>query len=481
MIKFYNTIERKKVDFNPLVNGKISLYTCGPTVYDFAHIGNFRAYIFEDLLRRTLEFCDYEVFHVMNLTDIDDKTINKANIESIPLKEFTDKYIQAFHEDVYRLNIIPAHHYPRATEFIDGMIGMIQTLEKKGYTYTTDDGSVFFKISNYKDYGKLANLQLEDLVLGERVENDEYEKEEMRDFALWKSHKKEEGDIFWESPWGKGRPGWHIECSVMSTDYLGDHFDIHCGGVDNIFPHHENEIAQSEVLTGKTFARYWVHTAFLRIGGNRMGKSEQNFIFVRDALKDHSAEAIRHFLVSAHYRSPLDYNATSLSDSDSAIRRLNNCLERIGPYSELADSEVSTSDSEITRAAAEMLTNFELAMDEDFNTALAMGEIYKLVGHVNRFLTQEKLIQVDRVALGIAYQSLIKVCMVLGIYSELESIPNGNTQLVDQLMELVIDIRNDSRLRKDWVMADKVRDRLHEVGIELRDTPSGTNWEWRGD
>jgi cysteinyl-tRNA synthetase len=337
---------------------------------------------------------------------------------------------------------------------------------------------IYYRIHKFLDYGKLSNRKPEDLLSGARVDINK-RKENPRDFDLWKNVKPNEPS--WSCPWGCGRPGWHIECSAMAIKHLGESIDIHAGGQDLQFPHHENEIAQSEVLTGKTFARYWVHTAFLRIGGNRMGKSEQNFIFVRDALKDYSAEAIRHFLVSAHYRSPLDYNVTSLSDSDSAIRRLNNCLERIRPYSELADSEISTNDSEITLATAEMVTNFELAMDEDFNTALAMGEIYKLVGHVNRFLMQEKLIQVDRVALGVVYQSLVKVCMVLGIYTELESMTNGNTRLVNQLMELVIDIRDDSRLRKDWVMADKVRDRLHEVGIELQDTPSGTNWEWRGN
>ncbi|MEE3195316.1 MAG: DALR domain-containing protein, partial [Candidatus Poribacteria bacterium] len=277
---------------------------------------------------------------------------------------------------------------------------------------------------------------------------------------------------------GCGRPGWHIECSAMAIKHLGESIDIHAGGQDLQFPHHENEIAQSEVLTGKTFARYWIHMAFLRIGGNRMGKSEQNFIFVRDALKDYSAETIRHFLVSAHYRSPLDYNGTSLSDSDSAIRRLNNCLSRIRSYSEFAGSGIDIGNSEIDHATSAMLTDFGLAMDEDFNTALAMGEIYKMVGHVNRFLAQEKLIHADQVALGVAYQSLIKVCMVLGIYTELESTTNGNTRLVNQLMELVIDIRNDSRSRKDWMMADKVRDQLHEIGIELQDTPSGTNWKW---
>ncbi|MBB17637.1 cysteine--tRNA ligase [Candidatus Poribacteria bacterium] len=476
-LRIYNSLTNQIDEFIPIEDGKVSMYNCGPTVYDYFHIGNARTFLVADIIRRYLEYKGYQVKFVQNFTDIDDKIINRANEEGVSASQLSSRYIEAYFEDSEKLGIRPADVHPKATDHIPEIIQLIERMVDKGIAYEVD-GDIYYRIHKFLDYGKLSNRKPEDLLSGARVGIDK-RKENPRDFDLWKNVKPNEPS--WSCPWGCGRPGWHIECSAMAIKHLGESIDIHAGGQDLQFPHHENEIAQSEVLTGKTFARYWVHTAFLRIGGNRMGKSEQNFIFVRDALKDHSAEAIRHFLVSAHYRSPLDYNATSLSDSDSAIRRLNNCLERIGPYSELADSEVSTSDSEITRAAAEMLTNFELAMDEDFNTALAMGEIYKLVGHVNRFLTQEKLIQVDRVALGIAYQSLIKVCMVLGIYSELESIPNGNTQLVDQLMELVIDIRNDSRLRKDWVMADKVRDRLHEVGIELRDTPSGTNWEWRGD
>jgi cysteinyl-tRNA synthetase len=411
---------------------------------------------------------------VQNFTDIDDKIINRANEEGVSASQLSSKYIDAYFEDSQKLRIRPADVHPKATDHIPEMIQLIERMIDKGIAYEVD-GDIYYRIHKFLDYGKLSNRKPEDLLSGARVDIDK-RKENPRDFDLWKSVKPDEPS--WPCPWGCGRPGWHIECSAMAIKHLGESIDIHAGGQDLQFPHHENEIAQSEVLTGKTFARYWIHTAFLRIGGNRMGKSEQNFIFVRDALKNYSAETIRHFLVSAHYRSPLDYNGTSLSDSDSAIRRLNNCLSRIRSYSEFAGSGIDIGDSEIDHATSAMLTNFGLAMDEDFNTALAMGEIYKMVGHVNRFLAQEKLIHADQVALGVAYQSLIKVCMVLGIYTELESITNGNARLVNQLMELVIDIRNDSRLRKDWVMADKVRDRLHEIEIELQDTPSGTNWKW---
>ena len=476
-LRIYNSLTNQIDEFVPIEDGKVSMYNCGPTVYDYFHIGNARTFLIADIMRRYLEYKGYQVKFVQNFTDIDDKIINRANEEGVSTSQLSNRYIEAYFEDSGKLGIRPADVHPKATDHIPEIIQLIERMVDKGIAYEVD-GDIYYRIHKFLDYGKLSNRKPEDLLSGARVGINK-RKENPRDFDLWKNVKPNEPS--WSCPWGCGRPGWHIECSAMAIKHLGESIDIHAGGQDLQFPHHENEIAQSEVLTGKTFARYWVHTAFLRIGGNRMGKSEQNFIFVRDALKDYSAEAIRHFLVSAHYRSPLDYNATSLSDSDSAIRRLNNCLERIRPYSELADSGISTNDSEIILATAEMVTNFELAMDEDFNTALAMGEIYKLVGHVNRFLTQEKLIQVDQVALGVVYQSLIKVCMVLGIYTELESMTNGNTRLVNQLMELVIDIRNDSRLRKDWVMADKVRDRLYEVGIELRDTPSGTNWEWRGD
>ena len=476
-LRIYNSLTNRVDEFVPIEDGKVSMYNCGPTVYDYFHIGNARTFLIADVIRRYLEYKGYRVKFVQNFTDIDDKVINRANEEGVSASQLSSKYIDAYFEDSKKLGIRPADVHPKATDHIPEIIQLIERMVDKGIAYEVD-GDIYYRIHKFLDYGKLSNRKPEDLLSGARVDINK-RKENPRDFDLWKNVKPNEPS--WSCPWGCGRPGWHIECSAMAIKHLGESIDIHAGGQDLQFPHHENEIAQSEVLTGKTFARYWVHTAFLRIGGNRMGKSEQNFIFVRDALKDYSAEAIRHFLVSAHYRSPLDYNATSLSDSDSAIRRLNNCLERIRPYSELADSGISTNDSEIILATAEMVTNFELAMDEDFNTALAMGEIYKLVGHVNRFLTKEKLIQVDQVALGVVYQSLIKVCMVLGIYTELESMADGNTRLVNQLMELVIDIRNDSRLRKDWVMADKVRDRLHEVGIELQDTPSGTNWEWRGD
>ena len=460
MIKFYNTIDRKKVNFTPMVDGKISLYTCGPTVYNFAHIGNFRAYIFEDLLRRTLEFCDYEVLHVMNLTDIDDKTINKANLEKIPLKEFTDKYIAAFYEDVEALNILPAHHYPRATEFIDGMIGMIQDLESKGYTYTTEDGSVFFKISQYKDYGRLANLQVEDLLLGERVENDEYEKEEMRDFALWKSYKKEEGDIFWESPWGKGRPGWHIECSVMSTHYLGNHFDIHCGGVDNIFPHHENEIAQSCCATDEKFVNYWLHNEHLLVDNQKMSKSLGNFYTIRDLIeKGYTPQSIRYTLLSTHYRQKLNFTLDKLTGSQKSINKIKELKRRAKLIS---DDKIEGCD--FKDESSKMILNFSNCLKNDLNISGALGEMFIWINLVFKELDANN---VSFTGSLLIVETLESIDRVLGILESENNIKHG-----DKIADL-LEKRAEARQNKDWNLADKIREEIDALGYVVEDTDQG--------
>ena len=460
MIKFYNTIERKKVNFVPISDDKILLYTCGPTVYDFAHIGNFRAYIFEDLLRRTLEFCDYKVLHVMNLTDIDDKTINKANNESTPLKEFTDKYIKAFHEDVIRLNIIPAHHYPRATEFIDGMILMIQDLEKKGYTYTTEDGSVFFKVSQYENYGKLANIQFEDLVLGERVENDEYGKEEMRDFALWKGYKKEEGDIFWNSPWGKGRPGWHIECSVMSAHYLGPHFDIHCGGVDNIFPHHENEIAQSCCATGEKFVNYWLHNEHLLVDNQKMSKSLGNFYTIRDLLdKGFTSESIRFTLISTHYRQKLNFTLEKLKNSQKSINKIKELKRRI----ELIEDSQNKGE-DFNQESSKMIAEFTKCLKNDLNISGALGEMFIWINKAFKHLDDNNISSIGKKNI---IESLDLIDKVLGVINSSSDIQNSNE--IEDLLEK----RRQAREDKDWELADKIRGEIDALGYTVEDTDQG--------
>ena len=340
--------------------------------------------------------------------------------------------------------------------------------------YTKKRGDVYYRVTRFDGYGKLSNRNLEDLLTGARVEINE-KKEDPRDFDLWKAAKP--GEPWWKSPWGEGRPGWHIECSAMVMKHLGHTIDIHAGGQDLLFPHHENEIAQSEAVTGKPFANYWVHTAFLRIDGNRMGKSEGNFIFIRDALSEYNAETVRHFLLSAHYRHPLDYNSKSLSESASAIRRLQTCLDRIRPF-ELSLDENQSIDSNMTNAISQMEIKFEQAMDNDFNTASAMGSVYTFVGYLNRRLQEASSLEsqnTNEIGFGQAYRTLTKICQVLGIYNPQQSLTN-NDSLVEGLMNLVLELRQSARQQKDWATADQIRDQLTQIGIELNDSKSGTNW-----
>ena len=460
-MKFYNTLHRKKEDFQPLEKGKVTLYTCGPTVYDYAHIGNFRAYIFEDLLRRYLEYSGYDVLQVMNITDIDDKTIRRSIEEKMSLEDFTDKYTSSFYEDVETLKIIPAHHYPRATEFIPQMIETIKQLEDKGFTYTTEDGSVFFKISQFSDYGKLANLNPDQLKSGERVEDDEYGKEEGRDFALWKGFKPQDGDVNWDSPWGKGRPGWHIECSVMSTHYLSNHFDIHCGGVDNIFPHHENEIAQSCAASGETFVNYWLHNEHLLVEGQKMSKSMGNFYTLRDLLeKGCSSEALRYTLISTHYRSKLNFTFEKVKVAQKCINKLRELKRRLKKIDNEED-EVLNSETET------MLSKFSEKLGDDLNISGALGELFIWVNYLFAELDNDKL---DCCSAKGALSALRKIDSVLGV------IDCANLEVDDIIHELIKD-REKARSDKNWEKADEVRKQLDELGIVLDDTPEGTIWK----
>ena len=421
-MKFYNTIRRKKEEFIPIKKGKVSLYTCGPTVYDYAHIGNLRAFLFEDILRRYLDYSGYDVLHVMNITDIDDKTIRKSIEEKRSLIDFTNEYTEAFFMDLKTLNILPAHHYPRATDFVSQMIDMISDLERKGYTYALEDGSVFFKISKFKNYGKLANLDPEQLLSGDRVADDEYEKKEGRDFALWKGYKREDGDVFWESPWGKGRPGWHIECSVMSTSYLGEHFDIHCGGVDNIFPHHENEIAQSCAATDKPFVNYWLHNEHLLVDGSKMSKSEGNFYRLRELLaKDFSPEAIRYTLLSAHYRSKLNFTFEKIQASQKSINRLRELKRRL-----MLIPEDGNSMSEELKIS-QMLDGFSSKMSDDLNISGALGELFLWVGEVFTLLDSS---MVNYSSAQDAVLAINKIDRVLGVL-------NADVRVVEKAINLL--------------------------------------------
>ncbi len=477
-LKIYNSLTRQLEEFVPLHEGEVLMYSCGPTVYDYFHIGNARTFLISDIVRRYLEYKGYAVTLVQNLTDIDDKIINRANEQGIDTSRLAQKYVDAYFEDSSRLGIRAADVHPRATEHIAEIIALIQTLIDKQAAYEID-GDVYYRVNHFAEYGKLSHRKPEDLLAGARVEIDE-RKEDARDFDLWKKSKAEEP--WWDSPWGKGRPGWHIECSAMAMKHLGETIDIHAGGHDLLFPHHENEIAQSEVATGKTFARYWLHVAFLQIDGRRMGKSESNFIFVHDAVEQYAPEAIRHFLISAQYRHPLDYNPTSLSESSSAVRRLSNCIDALGPYRDVEEdtsAELNDADAASLRDGLDtMRQNFESTMDDDFNTAGALGAIFKFVGEVNQFLaaTGDQSSDVGRSVLSQAYNSLVEVCGVLGIYAEEEGASDEHAALTEALMTLILEVRQDARQRKDWATADKIRDQLDALNVELQDSRTGTTW-----
>ena len=470
-MKIYNSMSRQLEDFVPLNPEQVTIYSCGPTVYDYIHMGNARTALVTDIIRRYLVYKGYSVKLVQNLTDIDDKIIRRAAELSMSAKQLAQENGEAYFEDSQRLGIQPADVHPKATEHIQEMIDLIQILIDTGAAYVIE-GSVYYRVNQFAGYGKLSHRKPEDLLAGARVEIDE-RKEDPRDFDMWKAAKP--GEPSWDSPWGKGRPGWHIECSAMAMKHLGKTIDIHAGGEDLLFPHHENEIAQSELATGVPFARYWMHIAFLKIDGKRMGKSEKNFIFLRDALDHYPTEVIRHFLISAHYRHPLDYNQESLTKSEGALRRLNNCLEALKKY----DADVERGeivDAPLQHAVQTMKAQFTQAMDTDFNTAQALGAIFSLVSEVNKALSSRH--DIENRVFAEAYQALSETCQVLGIYSPEPQNSNGNIETkLEPLVDLLLEIRQDARNRKDWETSDKIRDRLIELNIEIKDTREGTTWK----
>ena len=464
-MKFYNTINRKKEDFKPIKDGEVKLYTCGPTVYNYAHIGNFRAYIFEDLLRRSLEFSGYNVYQVMNITDIDDKTIRRSIEDKVSLNDLTDKYTDAFFEDLDKLNILKAHEYPRATKFVKEIIEMIETLEKKGYAYKVDDGSVFFRVSKFSEYGRLANLNPDEMKVGGRVDNDEYEKEEIRDFALWKGYKQEDGPVSWDSPWGKGRPGWHIECSVMSTHYLGSSFDIHCGGVDNIFPHHENEIAQSKCALDDKFVNYWLHNEHLLVDSQKMSKSLGNFFTIRDILnKGYKPEALRYVLISSHYRQKLNFTLSRLDDAQKAINKLRELNRRLNNI----NSEGEGVGSKIEEINNLVIEQFRLSLEDDLSISEALGALYKWVNKVFVLLDSNNINKIESKA---CVEVLSRIDLVLGVV-------DSKSDLSPEMKKLISD-RELARKNKDWQESDRIRDLLKSKGVLIEDTPEGTTWKFK--
>jgi cysteinyl-tRNA synthetase len=457
-IRFFNTFSRQIEEFVPLEPGIVRLYTCGPTVYNFAHIGNFRAYIFEDLLQRHLEYRGFRVIRVMNLTDVDDKTIRGCRAAGIPLAEFTQPFKKAFFEDLDALRIKRAEFFPEATaaDHIARMISMISTLVEKGHAYRADDGSVYFRIRSFPAYGHLAHIVLDELQSGVRVRSDEYEKENVGDFALWKAWDQADGDVCWESPWGRGRPGWHIECSAMATGILGPQIDIHCGGEDNIFPHHEAEIAQSECVTGLQFSRYWLHCKHLQVEGSKMAKSAGNFFTLRDLTleKGWTGREVRYALLSVKYREPLNFTIEGLSAARSALARLDEWNRRICELSDTANTA--------TYAITTDLKAFGSALDDDLNISSALAAVFDVVRETNRRIDLGELTPSE--AKGLV-EWLKGVQSVLAMEPEVEEIPREVHALVEQ--------RSQARAGKDWKSSDSLRDQIQALGWTVKDSKDG--------
>ena len=457
-LRLSNTLSRRREPFEPIRPGQVALYTCGPTVYDMAHIGNLRTFIFEDLLKRYLIYQGFRVTHVMNITDVDDKTIERALREGRTLAELTDYYTRQFVEDTKTLNLLPPDHLPRATEYIPQMVAAIEQLVDNGHAYVAEDGSVFFDVSSFPPYGRLANLDPDQLRAGERVAQDDYEKGEARDFALWKAHKETDGDNAWPSPWGQGRPGWHMECSIMSTHLLGDHFDIHCGGVDNIFPHHENEIAQSQSLKSTPFVNFWLHSEHLIVDGKKMSKSLGNYYTLRDILaRDVSPEAVRYTLLSTHYRQRLNFTFSKLQESQKAINRLRELATRLGAVvPDQSGAAPEPPDAQV-----------EASMDDDLNIAGALGAIF---GWARELFTRMDAGELSGEGARTALDALTRYDNLLGV------IFTGSQPAADQRIAELVSAREAARKAGDWERADALRTELREEGIVLEDSPTGTRW-----
>jgi cysteinyl-tRNA synthetase len=462
-LALYDTLRRKQVALEPLEPGHVRMYTCGPTVHDYAHIGNLRTFLFEDMLRRVLAARGYHVTQVMNLTDVDDKIIAKARAAGEPIAEYTRRYTEAFFEDLATLRVERAEHYPTATGHIAEMVELIQRLEAAGHAYRTDDGSIWFRISTFPEYGKLSRIDLSGMRDGARVESDEYDKENPKDFALWKAAGT--GEEAWDTELGRGRPGWHIECSAMSMAYLGETFDVHTGGVDNVFPHHENEIAQSEAATGKPFARHWLHAEHLIVDGQKMAKSLGNFFTLRDLLeRGYSPRAIRYLLLSVHYRQQLNFTFAGLEQAAASIERLTAFAQRVEELPR--DGEP---DLRLAERSAAARAELDAALDDDLNTSRALGVVFEWLRDVNRALDEGRGTAVDRPALESVLGAFDAVYAVLG--------PDPGEREVDAGVEELIAEREAARRDRDWARADALRDRLAELGILLEDTPAGPRWK----
>lgn len=460
-MKVFNTMTRRKEEFVPVDEKLVRIYACGPTVYNYIHIGNARPLCVFDVLRRYMQYRGYNVKFVQNFTDVDDKIINRANEEGLTFEEVSEKYIKEFWTDAHGLNFKDADVHPKATENIEEIIEIIKTLEEKGYAYAVD-GDVYFRTLKFNGYGKLSHQPIEDLQSGARIAVGE-KKEDPLDFALWKGAK--EGEPYWDSPWGKGRPGWHIECSAMNRKYLGNTIDIHCGGQDLIFPHHENEIAQSEAANGEPFAKYWMHNGYINVDNVKMSKSLGNFKTVREIADAYGYEVIRYFLISSHYRSPINYSLEIIEQCKSALERLYTCRESLDFA--IKNAKVTDTDGELIKLIDSRKEQFITAMDDDLNTADGLSAIFELVKDINTKILDK---EVSKEVCEHAAEIFDELCDVLGI------LYNRKSNDLDSGIEELIKQRQEARANKDWATADRIRDELKEKGIILKDTPQGVTW-----
>ena len=456
-LRFYNTLSKKIEKFNPISKDIVKIYTCGPTVYDMAHIGNFRTFLFEDLLKRFLIYKGYNVYHVMNITDVDDKTIKRAKKDRKLFEELTSKYSKQFMEDIEYLKIFPADVYPRATDHIEEMIQMIVKLEKDGIAYLSKDNSIYYQLSKDDGYGRLINLNLSKLKSTDRMINDEYSKENPQDFSLWKSWDSEDGDIFWDSPWGKGRPGWHIECSAMSKKYLGEHFDIHCGGVDNIFPHHENELAQSVSATNKPFVNYWMHSEHLQLKGGKMSKTEGNFYTISDLKsKGYSPEEIRFVMLSAHYRTKLSFSIEQCLEARTAIQRIASLYNRL---INIANGNLDKYNLPIE------FQDFIKALDNDLDTPKALAIFFKWIRSINKKIDNNQAMNNKDINGSIQFLKIVD--NIFGLLIKEDSPPDEIHSIVEE--------REVYRKAGDWEKADQLRDKIYSLGWVIEDKADGVS------
>ena len=461
VLKLFNTLGKKKEEFKPNQDNKVSIYCCGPTVYDFAHIGNFRTFLFEDIIIRYLKYKGYKIKFVMNITDVDDKTIAASIKNGKSLKEYTNKFTEEFFKDLDSLKITKATLYPKATDYIKEIEEYIKKLEKGGYAYQSD-ASYYFSISKFKEYGKLSGINIDPSKTKSRLTNDEYSKEEVQDFALWKAWEENDGDIYWNNILGKGRPGWHIECSVMSTKILGKQIDIHAGGTDLIFPHHENEIAQSEAVSSQQFVKYWIHSEHLIVEGKKMSKSEGNYFTLRNLLeKGYDQRAIRFLLISSHYRSQLNFTLDGINQAKENIDRIQETYSKI-----IDDKTKNGRDSDLSKITKEAKIEFENAMDDDLDMPVALASIFRFVREINKYLDKEQILEENKLEITEYFESINKI---LGVLSN-ETI---NFEISDDIKILVAE-RDEARNMKDWKKSDEIREELSRRGYIVEDTEKGT-------